>query len=418
MTDGRAIIPPHDAWRILGDTLVPLPPEETAVDRALGSWLASPITADRDLPPAPRAAMDGFAVRSADVGPNGAELRVVGEVAAGSAAAPDLAPGTCVRIFTGANVSPAADAVVPVEATSSGSFRARPDDSVVTIRGPVRAGDHIFARGETTRAGDVLLAAGVRLGPRQLAVVAATGRTFVSVHRRPRVVVLNTGEELLEPGREAAAHQTRNSNGPFLVAAVAAAGLADVTRRTVPDSPERTGLALAQALADGDAVIITGGISAGRHDYVPEALAAVGVDIAYKGVAIKPGKPQLFGRGRDGVAVFGLPGNPLSTLVGFYEFVLPALRRLAGCPLDACRPALLLPLGMPWRHDGDRALALPARLDSGGPRTVVIPCPPVGSADLVTGGRVDGAILLPPGCGGLEAGAEVRFRPWSEGPAW
>lgn len=415
---GPQTVPPRDAWRILADSIRPLPVDVVDLAVACGSWLAAPVVADRDLPPAPRAAMDGFALRAGDVSGSGRRLAVVDEVAAGSSREPQLTPGSCVRIFTGANVPPSADAVVPVEATSSGSFRTDSLDAEIEVRKAVRPGDHIFARGETALAGDVLVPAGTRLGPRQLAVAAAAGRSAVEVHRRPRVVVLNTGEELLEPGQPAGAHRTRNSNGPFLTAAVTAAGLPDVARRTIADAPDSTVAALGAVLGEADAVILTGGISAGRHDYVPGALAQAGVEIAYHGVAVKPGKPQLFGRGPGGSVVFGLPGNPLSCLVGFYEFVLPALRRLAGCPLETCRPMFMLPLGTAWSHEGSRDLVLPARLDHRDQGSVVVPCPPVGSADLVTGGRADGAILLPAACGEIAAGTVVRFRPWTEAAPW
>jgi len=295
------IVTPQDAWRILAESIVPLPAGNVPLERAAGGWLTAPL--------APRSAMDGFALRAADVIAPGTRLTVVGEVAAGSDLDPPLPPGACVRIFTGANVPRAADAVVPVEATTSKSFRTNPTDPEVGINTSCRPGDHIFGQGETARQGEILLPAGTRLGPRQLAVAAATGQTDVPIHDRPRVVVLNTGEELLEAGRPAGAHHTRNSNGPFLVAAVAAAGFTEVRRATVPDAADRTAAAFADALAAADAVILTGGISAGRHDYVPGALAAAGVEIAFRGVAIKPGKPQLFGRGPGGNVAEKIEGS-------------------------------------------------------------------------------------------------------------
>lgn len=400
------------AWDILTGLTTALGTLEMPLEDAAGLWLADPVVADRDIPPAPRAAMDGFAVRAEDLERIPARLKVVGEVAAGSADNPRLARGTCVRIFTGANLPADGDLVVPVEQTSSGSFRDRPEDADIDILAGLKSGANVFRQGENARAGEELLAAGTRLGPRQLAVAAAVGRGELIVHRTPRVRILNTGGELLETGQQAAGHQTRNSNGPLLRAAITAAGFGDVPRETVPDSARATAEALSAALAGADAVVLTGGISAGRYDFVPEAVAAVGCEIAFHSVAMKPGKPQLFARTGAGGYVFGLPGNPLSVIVGLYEFVLPALRRLAGCPIQKCRPELVLPLGGPVQHGGDRLLVLPAVLRNQEGETVVLPRPSVGSADMVTGGQADGAILLPPATGKLKAGQRVRFRPW------
>lgn len=365
------LLTPEDAWNRLVDLIEPLPGVAVPLGEAVGAWLAEPLTADRDIPPAPRAAMDGFAFRHADIDAAPVRLDVVGEVAAGSPADPPLAAGTCVRIFTGANLPSDADTVVPVEATSVGRF------------GPGEPG-------------------------------ATVGRSAVLVHRKPGVAVLNTGAELLEAGLPADRHQTRNSNGPFLGAAVRATGLPVALFRTVPDCPARTVDCLKEALSAADAVIVTGGISAGRHDYVPAAVAAAGAEIVCRGVAIKPGKPQLFARAANGALIFGLPGNPLSCLVGFYEFVLPVLRRMSGCPPAMCRPEWILPLAQEVEHAGDRTLVLPCTLLRDADGTRVQPRRPVGSADLVTGGLVDGALLLPPRCGRIDAGTLVRFRRWSE----
>jgi molybdopterin molybdotransferase len=165
-------------------------------------------------------------------------------------------------------------------------------------------------------------------------------------------------------------------------------------------------------LEESDAVIVSGGISAGRYDYVPQALAEAGTTILYRGVAMKPGRPQLFAKSAAHQPIFGLPGNPLSAIVGLYELVLPALRLLSGCPVAGCRPLLHLPLGSAVSNHGDLLQVIPAvvTLDPSGSR--VDPRPPAGSADYVTGGGVDGAILLAPRAGNLPPGSMAPFRPW------
>lgn len=406
------MISPQNAWDILSREISPLESQRIPLADAHGAFLAESVVADRDIPPSDRAAMDGYALRATDLASLPARLTVDCEVAAGSPTSPAIGIGHCVRIFTGANIPPDADTVVPVEQTSTRSFRDRPADAWIEIAVSVRPGANIFRRGENAYAGHLLLTAGTKLGPRQIGIAAATGYGFIAVHRRPRVHILTTGEELLEAEQPAAPHQVRNSNGPMLLAALHEAGFAGVKRSTVPDAPGDTAEAIRQTLAQVDAVILTGGISAGLHDYVSQAIADAGATIHYQGVAMKPGKPQLFASTTGGQYLFGLPGNPLSSIVVLYELVLPALRRLAGCPIEDCRFLLYLPLAAPARNNGDRFQVIPAVLNVGPGGTHVRPQPPVGSADLVTGGQAEGAILLPPSVGSLPAGTIVQFRPW------
>ncbi|NIA14345.1 MAG: hypothetical protein GWP08_09700 [Nitrospiraceae bacterium] len=403
------MITPREAWAILVREVTPLEPSRICLSQAAGGYLAEPVLADRDIPPADRSAMDGYALRAAELP---ARLLVDGEVAAGSAASPSIPAGHCVRIYTGANIPSDVDTVVPVERTSTRSFADGSDDGWVEIAEREQAGANTFGRGENARSGQRLLNVGTRLGPSQVGVAAATGYGDVLMYRRPRIRILTTGAELLEPHDSAAAHQVRDSNGPMLLAALGEAGFADVTRAVVIDDLEATLGAVREGLAETDAVILTGGISAGRHDYVPQALLEAGAEILYRGIAMKPGKPQLFAKTRQGQYLFGLPGNPLSAIVGLHELVLPGLRRLSGCPAERCRPTLNLPLAGPVRNARDRLLVIPAVLDHGHGGTCVRLRPPVGSADLVTGGTADGAILVPPNTSELPVGTIVPFRSW------
>ncbi len=408
------MISPEAAWEILLREITPLQSHSLPLEQAAGCHLAEEILADSDIPPADRAAMDGYAGQAEDLGTVGLRLTVDGEIAAGQEPCHPVVRGHCIRIFTGANLPQGADTVVPVEQTSTECFIGSVDEGEIEILKPVSPGANVFRRGEQARAGDVLLEPGARLGPRQIGLAAAAGRSRVEVHRRPKVAIVNTGAELLHWSAPASAHQVRNSNGPMLTAALVQEAAATVASLSAPDELEATIEALQDALARSDAVIVTGGISAGRRDFVPRALEAIGAPVLYRTLAMKPGKPQLFARSPKGKPIFGLPGNPLSSIVGLYELVLPALRLLGGCPAGRCRPLLHLELAGPVENRGDRQWICPARLLQDPEGTRVLPCPPVGSADMVTGASVDGAILIEPNAGVLEAGQVVPFRPWGE----
>ncbi len=400
------------AWDLLTAEIEPLPVENLPLAEAGGRCLAEAVLSDRDLPPAPRSAMDGFAARAVDLAAAPVELQVTGEVAAGADAVLDVAPGTCVRIFTGANLPAGSDCVVPVELTSSESFRVRPDDSNVVIRTALEPGANVVPKAQLVAANQEVLAVGTRLGPRQIAVAASVGVETVTVHRLPSVYVLNTGRELRDSGSGIGRHETRDSNGPLIEAALAELGIDDFRRVIVTDELDLMRSELRAAVAVSEVVLLTGGVSAGRYDFVPDTIAELGGRTVFHQVCLKPGKPQLFARMPDGSSVFGLPGNPLSVVVGLYEFVLPAMRRLAGEPWSQCRPGLRLPLAEAVEHRGGRRLMMTACLETRDEGTVVVPRPVAGSADVIGGGAVDGAFLIEPGRGIVPAGEIVTFRPW------
>ncbi len=400
----QRLIAPDEAWRVLCRTLAPMPVERLPLQRATGRYLARAIKADRDIPAADRAAMDGFAVRAKDTP---GRLRIVGEVAAGSSVRPRIRAGEAVRIFTGANIPPGADAVIAVEDTSPAASDA------AEARIAVPAGRHILRRGEFARRGAVLLPAHSRLDPAAVAVCAAVGCAAPVVYAVPQIAILATGSELRPVTAERVGPEAiRDSNGPLLRAALTEQGFPVAASARVPDNPDALGRRLKAALARHDVVILSGGVSVGDYDWVPDVIRAAGARIRYHGVAMKPGKPQLFATAGAQRYVFGLPGNPLSATVGLHEFVLPALRLVSGCPADECRPLLRLPLGAPLRGAGGRRLLIPARWRTDSDRTVLDPLPPAGSADFITAAKADGAILLPAGATDLPASAIVEFRPW------
>lgn len=394
------------AWRTLMESVAPLPVELCALEFGLYRYLAEPLLADRDIPAADRSAMDGYAVRTADLASLPAMLRIVGEVAAGSAARPAMAPGECVRILTGANLPPDADAVVRIEDTEPAS----PD--AVTILRSARGGQHIIRQGENARRDDVLLEAGTCLDASALALCAAVGYARLSVHTNPRVGVITTGSELRAPGDVVGNHEIRDSNGPLLTAALAACGFRPAAYRCVPDERAPLADALAASVDKHEVTLVSGGVSVGTYDLVPDVLKALGATIRYHGLSIKPGKPQLYATVGTDRHVFGLPGNPLAVLVGFHEFSLPALRRMAGCPQAACRPLLRLPLRGAVQTKGPRRHYLLGRLVHAGTGTGVEAVANSGSSDFVAACHADGTIVMPDGVANLPAGAIVDFRPW------
>jgi molybdopterin molybdotransferase len=282
--------------------------------------------------------MDGYAVHAADLEGASPEspvvLPVVNDIAAGNTNALSLATGQTMRIMTGAPLPRGADAVVPVEQTDGGVVHV----ALLTAPAP---GQHVRHEGEDVRAGELLLRAGTLLGPGQIALLAAAGIARVRVVPKPRVVVLSTGDELVEPGREPGFGQIVDSNSVMLTAAVRAVGATPFRVGGVPDDARQLMEALESQLVRADVIITTGGVSMGAFDTVKEVLSRVGT-VQFDKVAMRPGMPQGFGvLGEEQVPVFTLPGNPVSALVSFHVFVAPALRAMAGRPEKAWPPGFV-----------------------------------------------------------------------------
>jgi len=333
------LLPFREARRLVEAEAARLRPTETeavALPRSPGRVLAEEVRADRDQPPFPRATRDGYGVRAADLARLPAQLKVMGEIRAGGSLDPTLSPlaaGCAVEIMTGAPVPAGADAVVMVEYTS------RQGDQVRIERGAA-AGENVVPRGSEARKGDVLLARGTRMTPAAIAAAAAAGKAEVMVHRRPRVAILSTGDELVEIGAHPGENQIRNSNSYSLAAQVEAAGGDPVQLAIAPDAREPLRRLLEEGLA-ADLLLVTGGVSAGKHDLVEEVLSEIGAEFLFTGALIQPGRPVVFGRvprhtGAEATPFFGLPGNPVSTLVCFELFARPVLDALSGA-----RPAPL-----------------------------------------------------------------------------
>ena len=358
----------EDARARMLDGLMPLPATKLPLDEALGRVVAAPIDSATTLPPWDNSAMDGFAVRSSDV-TRPVTLRVVGEVAAGCAPGISVELGTAVRILTGAPIPPGADAVVPVEDTDA-SMGVADLPSTVAIHAAVEAGAHIRRAGSDLRAGQRLLVPGTPLTPAALAVAAAGGHATVLVHGRPRVAVLATGDELVSAGAQLGPAQIPDSNTPGLTAAARDAGAETRSLGIARDTFESVRDALQQGIAWADVIVASGGVSVGAHDVVKDAFASIGRIDLWR-IAVQPGKPLAFGRapaqGRTGeVLLFGLPGNPVSSLVTFELFVRPVLRRLGGQSDIIGRETISARLSDPVRKAPGRRAFIRVRLDHDG----------------------------------------------------
>jgi len=293
-----------------------------------GRVLAEPIFADRDFPPFPRAARDGFAVRSADVQNLPATLELTGEIKAGAAHIPQLGPGQAISIMTGGAAPAGADAIVMVEYTSR-------SDTSVHVAKAVSSGENIVPAGSEARRGDKLLEPGTRLRYAEIAVAAAVGRSRLLVHSKPRIAVLSTGDEVVDVDVPLGPTQIRNSNSYSLAVQIQEAGGDPVLLPIAPDAPTRLRELLAEGL-EADLLLIAGGVSMGKYDLVEQVLGELKAEFFFTGALIQPGKPIVFGRvsysesGREGKYFFGLPGNPISTMVTFELFARPLIDALAG----------------------------------------------------------------------------------------
>ncbi len=393
------MIPVEEAEARIRSALAPLPLEWVHVDAAHGRVLGDELVARRDQPAADVSAMDGYAVRAAEA-VEGAVLAVEGEAAAGAAVGDRLAPGTARRIFTGGLVPAGADTILVQE-------NAERDGARVIVREGAAPDRHIRRRGQDFTAGTALLEAGRRLTARDLGLAVALGHGHVAVHRRPRVGVAGTGDELVRPGVPAGPAQVPNSNVAALVAAVASFGGTALDLGIVEDRAEA--LADLAVRARGlDLLVTTGGASVGDHDLVRSALGDAGLELGFWKIAMRPGKPLLFGRLGE-VAVLGLPGNPVSALVCTLLFVRSAVERLGGATASTL-PLSDAVLAAPLAAGGERRDYLRCRLeavDAGG-RLRAHPAARQDSAMLATLAHADGLLVRPAQAAAQPAGSLVK----------
>ena len=381
---------PLDAYR--KDVLArirPLEPIELGILDAQGCVLAQDAVAVSDVPPFSNSAMDGYAVLAADARP-GAELDLIGEAAAGAGRRIPVGPGQAVRIMTGAPLPPGADTVVPVEQAEEAGVRVR-------LFAGAEPGQHVRRPGEDVRQGELVLRSGRVLGPADIGMLAALGYPRVLVRPQPRVVVISTGDELVEPEEPTGLGQIRDANSYTLTAMAREAGAAVYRHRIVRDDERALTEAFEGALVQADLLVTSGGVSAGRYDLVKVVLSRMG-DVAFTRVGMRPGMPQAFGllerEPHRAVPVFGLPGNPVSAFVSFEVFVRPAIRRLQG-RTDVNRPRVTAVLDEDVRSPRDKVEFVRVKLRREGAAWHARPTGEQGSGILRSVVEADGLAEIP-----------------------
>jgi molybdenum cofactor synthesis domain-containing protein len=399
------MIPVAEAINIILEKAAPLGVEGVPLEDSLGRVLAEEVAADSDLPPFDRAQMDGYAVRSEDLRDAPARLRVVGEAAAGNGWRGTLGAGEAVRIMTGAPLPAGADSVQQVELT-----RETEDGRFVTVERATEPGQFYAPRASEIAAGGRVLSQGEEITAARAAVLAAFGRARVKVSRRPRVAVLATGTELVKVEETPGEDEIRDSNTYSLAAYARLAG-AEVERLPLAgDDPLLLRREIEEAAARSDVLVLSGGVSMGRYDFTKDALRALGAEVFFERVALRPGKPTVFARLRGGrdTLVFGLPGNPVSVSVTFNLFARTALRAMQGVsdPAPAEETALL---ARSAKGAAERASYLPATLSTDGEgRQLAEVLKWGGSSDFVAFARATALAVVPAGVKSLDAGSVVR----------
>lgn len=371
--------------------------ETAPLPEAAGRVLAETIRADRDYPPFPRSVRDGFAVRAADLpGDVPGELRVIGEARAGDVFAGVVGKGEAVEIMTGAPLPDGADAVVMVEHTERAGERVR-------IARTAKPGDNFVPRGSEARGGDAVLQPGVRIGYAEVALLAGVGHLSAQVYRRPRVAIIPTGDEIVEPGETPAAHQIRNSNAASLAVQVSRAGGLPEIVGIARDNYEST-RALVKRGLEADLLLLSGGVSAGKYDIVEKVLAEFGAEFFFDRVQLQPGQPLVFGRAQ-GKFFFGLPGNPGSTMITFEVIARAAIERMQGIAEPAL-PLLRAKLTQPFHQKTGLTRFLPARLSDDG--KCIEPAPTQGSGDVPALARANAFLVTEPDRETWAAGEDIR----------
>jgi molybdopterin molybdotransferase len=364
----------------------PFTQTQVEIEQAFGRILATPVLADRDYPPFDRSTRDGFAVRAADAVTPGAQLECVGELKAGGQLDITVLAGQCVEIMTGAAMPKGADAVVMIE-------HIRRDGQTITLDRAAKKGEHIVPRGTEAREGALLVAPKTRMGYAEMALSAQAGATLLNVFAAPKLAILSTGDEVVDARSKPGPLQVRNSNGISIEILARTAGAETIQLGNAPD--EKVALrALIERGLEADILVLSGGVSMGKYDLVEQVLADLGAEFHFTGVSIRPGRPAVFGTCRNKL-VFGLPGNPVSTMVTFELFVLPAVDVLNGGtprPLPVFRAKLATQV----REKGPMTHFLPARIEWEGREARVTQLPWQGSGDIVALALANGFLIVSP----------------------
>lgn len=400
------MITPAEADLLIGQNLQCLPIESLPLAQCAGTVLRENIYAERDQPPFDRVAMDGVALASRAVHAGTRGFRIQAIQAAGEPPLTLAATSDCIEVMTGGVLPVGCDSVIPVEQVSIAGGRASLAEGL-----KVEPWQNVHRRGTDTRQGTLLVSAGLRLRAPEIAIAASAGMARIRVSSQPMLAVISTGNELVEPGEPVLAHQIRRSNAYAIVSALREHGFQRVADDHLHDDADELRQRLSFHLKTHDVLILSGGVSMGKFDLVPGVLAELGVRTVFHKVAQRPGKPLWFGVGPGGTAVFGLPGNPVSTLVCFTRYVLPALLGSLG---HAPQPAERIALAAPVTVNPALSYFLPVRLeqDDWG-RLWAQPSPTNGSGDYTALGGTDGFVELPPGPNTYPKGFVTRLYRWS-----
>ncbi len=388
------MVDPDEALEMVLAAAKPMAPARVPIEDAAGLVLAEEIAADRPYPPFDRVMMDGYAVRLADAGK---KVQVGGEVRAGGAGTVEVAPGRAVRVMTGAPCPPGTETVVPVEEVEESGAE-------VMLPGGLEPGRHIAPMGRECGQGEVVAPKGWEVTPLVVANLAAYGYTGIGVIPPPMCALVTTGDEIVRWGSAPAAHQIRNANAPMLAVQLRAAGVRKILRGHAGDSMGQLRAMMAYT-GQADVVVISGGVSMGAYDMVPDALRGHGVEVHFHKVSQKPGKPLLFGS-KGGRLYFGLPGNPLACHVCLHRYVVPAVRKMMGRPERAC--AVRGRLAAPLAKNGARTLFQLCSTEWDGRQWTVTPLAGRGSADIHAAARANSCVRLKPGAPSLACGVEVE----------
>jgi molybdopterin molybdotransferase len=390
-----------EAQRVVLESVATMGAEQVKLEQSLGRVLAEEVRANRDQPPFDISAMDGYALRSADLASVPAILEIIEDIKAGDLPSKTLVPGQCARIMTGAPMPQGADAVIRVEDTE-----AKPDNQV-QINQPVKPGNDIRRLGENMRNGEVVLAPGTAITPGVIGVLATVKRAQVQVYRRPRVEILSTGNELEGLDEPVDPNKIPNSNSYALMGQVQALGIEPVLLGIARDDPEELARYLKRGL-EYDVLLVSGGTSVGVHDYVRPTIEALGVQMLFWRVSMKPGHPVAFGK-IGAKIIFGLPGNPVSSMVCFEQFVAPALRRMMG-HARTYRRTVEARMTHNVKHQPGRTEFIRVLLAKEPGGYAATSTGAQGSGMLLSMARADGLAVVPGDSAGLAAGGTVTVQ--------
>ena len=399
------MLSPAQADELIGQHLACLPIESLPLAQCAGAVLRENIYAERDQPPFDRVAMDGIAVDSTTVQHGQRRLHVQATQAAGEQPLSLARPTACIEVMTGAVIPAGCDSVVPVEQITINS-----DEAEISADVSVEPWQNVHRRGTDTRQGTLLLSAGSRLRAPEIAIAASAGMARIRVSSQPMLAVISTGNELVEPGEPILPHQIRRSNAYAIVAALRRHGFQRVADDHLLDDEAEIKTRLKFHLETHDVLVLSGGVSMGKLDFVPKVLEQLGVRTVFHRLAQRPGKPMWFGVASSGATVFALPGNPVSTFVCLSRYVLPALYAAMG---QVPPPPEKMALGAEVANNTGMTFFLPIRVDvDDWGRAWAVPCPTNGSGDFTSLAGTDGFVELPPGPNQYPKGFVTRLHRW------